>query len=207
MRPAILVRTILILALIWGAVWAVRAVAGSMKATAARVLREADEAALADWSRGAPGDPAEAAAREARVRKLAALINRLDYQERALHRRNGTAERVFARLSPAERRLFVDLTITPALDSLLRSLGPMSAKQRRRFISQGSEGLADEGLDTSAIERASQLFGPLEPERLRAALDQAPPELVFQLGPLVESINEALQGMDGHGFGPPRRSH
>lgn len=207
MRPAIIVKTILLLTLIWGAVWAVRAVAGSRMATAAHVVQEADKAALADWSGGATIDPAQVPAREARIRKLAGLINRLDYQEREIHRRTGTAERIFARLSAPARRLFVDLTITPALDSLLRSFGPMPAKQRRRFISQGSEQLAAEGFDTGALKFATQIFGPLDTEQLRAALGQAPPELVFQLGPLVESINESLQGMDGHGFGPPRRPH
>jgi hypothetical protein len=207
MRPAIALKAAVILALIWGAVWGVRTVAGSMEATAARVVRETDAAALADWSGGAPADPAQAAAREAQVRQLAGLINRLDYQERAIHRRNGTAERIFARLSPAERRLFVDLTIMPALDSLLRSLDPMPAKQRRRFLTQGTEGLAADGFDTAAIQRVTKLFGPLDPQQLRAGLANAPPEFVFQLGPLVESINESLQGMDGRGFGPPHQNH
>ena len=208
MRLAVAARAFLALAVIWAAVWALRTVAATAMITAEGVAREVDRAALADWSAASPADPALAAARLEQIRRLSQFINRLDYQQRAEHRRLGTAARLFALLNAEERRMFVDLTIMPGMDSLLQSMEVLPPRPRWRFFDWASGELARQGAPADpGLEFARRFLGNLDPKALRAALPATPPETLFQLGPLVEAVNEALQGMTGHPFGPPHRNH
>ncbi|MCU0779920.1 MAG: hypothetical protein MUF04_02330 [Akkermansiaceae bacterium] len=208
MRLAVAARALLALALIWSAVWGLRTVAATGLVTAEGVAREVERAALADWSAATPADPALAASRREEIRRLSGLIGRLDFQQRAEHRRLGTAGRLFDRLNAEERALFVELTIRPGLDSLLQSMETLPPRQRRRFLDLANGELARQGVTADpGLQMATRFLGNMDPKALRAALPETPPETLFQLGPLVEAVNEALQGMIGHPFGPPSRSH
>jgi len=201
MRSAVVVRTLLALALIWGVVWVVRAVAGSFKTTAAGIERKVEAAGFA-------GGSATAAVREGKLREIAAMINRLDYQERVAHRRLGTAARLFETLNPAEQELFVELTVTPALESLLDSMEALPAKQRKRFIDQGTKEIAANPAEpqmAAGYQRSLKMLENVDIKDLRAGLKAAGPRTKMQLAPLAEAINEALQGMNGPEFGPRRQ--
>ena len=208
-RSAIIVRTIVILTLVWTAVWGIRAVAGSYKITADRLSREVAKADFADWSvLPAPPDPAEARQREQQLRKLAGMINRLDFLERASHRRNRTDEVLFGKLSPAEQDLFVDLIVMKSINSFLDSLEALPAKQRKRFIEQGFKALA-ENSDGKPGRFSNPMLGPLleklDVKGIRAFINNSNAATKFSLAPLVEAINESIQGLRGNEFGPPRR--
>ncbi|MCF7674424.1 MAG: hypothetical protein K9N23_08000 [Akkermansiaceae bacterium] len=210
MRFTTIVRTCVALTVVWSAVWAVRWIAGSLKTTAAGVERRIETAGFADGAAQVVADPALAATRDQSLREIASMINRLDHQERAEYRRRGTARRLFEQLSPAEQEVFVELAVTPALDSLLDSLESLPAKQRKRFIEQGVKALTatnDAGLQpATGYQQPLKLLENLDIKDLRALLKGAGPRLKFQVSPLVEAINESLQGMNGPEFGP-RRQH
>lgn len=206
MRLNIAARALLVLAAIWSAVWAVRAVAGANIITADAVALAVDRAGFADWSSAAPSDPALASARADHIKRISGLIERLDYTQRIGHRQLGTAERMYARLGTDERRLFVDLTVLPAMESFLKSLETLTPRQRKRFLEIGNGELAKQPASSDPIyQQTVKLLGNLEPKALRAFLRSAPPDLLFQLRPLVESVNDALQGMAGPRFGPPHQ--
>ncbi|MEO0018457.1 MAG: hypothetical protein RLZZ522_1740 [Verrucomicrobiota bacterium] len=180
-----------------------------MKITAEKISREVATADFADWSAlPAPPDPAVAAQRDGQLRKIAGMIKRLDFQERANHRRNRTDELLFRQLGPPEQELFVDLTVMKSINSLLDSLAALPAKQRKRFIEQGLKAVASETADQSG-RRANPLLGPLldklDVKDVRAFIHSANAATKFSLAPLVEAINESIQGLRGNEFGPPHR--
>lgn len=207
-RSAIIVRTLLILTLVWSGVWGVRSITGALKITAERISREVAKADFADWSALPTPDPTVARQREGQLREIAAMFNRLDFQERANHRRNRTDDSLFRKLSPPEQELFVDLTVMKSIDSFLDSLAALSAKQRKRFIEQGFKAIADDsaGKPGSGV---NPLVGPmlekLDVKDIRAFIHSADAATKFSLAPLVEAINESIQGLRGNEFGPPHR--
>ena len=208
-RSAVIVRTLVILTLVWTAVWGIRAIAGSFKITAESVSREVAKADFADWSvLPAPPDPAEARQREQQLRDLAAMINRLDFVEHASHRRNHTDELLFRKLSPPEQELFVELTVMKSINSFLDSLEAIPAKQRKRFIEQGFKAVAEDS-DGKPGRIANPLVGPLldklDVKGIRAFVNSSSAATKFSLAPLVEAINESIQGLRGNDFGPPHR--
>ena len=208
-RSAVIVRTLVILTLVWTAVWGIRAIAGSFKITAESVSREVAKADFADWSvLPAPPGPAEARQREQQLRDLAAMINRLDFVEHASHRRNHTDELLFRKLSPPEQELFVELTVMKSINSFLDSLEAIPAKQRKRFIEQGFKAVAEDS-DGKPGRIANPLVGPLldklDVKGIRAFVNSSSAATKFSLAPLVEAINESIQGLRGNDFGPPHR--
>lgn len=193
-----MVRALVVLALVWGAVWALRSVAGSFRITAERIERESAKFAAL---------PPGGAEREAKLRKIAGMIERLDYLERAEHRRLGTSASLFDRLTPPEQALFVDLTVMPGLESLLDSMESLPARQRKRFIEQGIREMSEDsgGSPNPAMGQAVKLMEKADVSQLRMMLKMAGPRLKLQLAPLADAVNEALQGMNGAGFGPRRQ--
>lgn len=208
-RTAIIVRTVAILVLVWTGVWAVRAIAGSMKITAERLSRQVAKADFADWSQSTtPPDPALAAQRARQIDKIASMINRLDFIERANFRRDRTDERFFKLLSPQEQQRFVDLTVLKSLNSFLDSIEALPAKQRKRFIEAGVKELAEDsaGKPAGAVNPlVAGMLDKLDVKAIRAFVNQSSPATKLSLAPLVEAINESIQGLRGREFGPPRQ--
>lgn len=208
-RSTIILRTLVVLTLIWGAVWSVRAIAGSMKITADKISREVDEAKFVDCSGlSTTPDPALVLQRDRQIREITGLINRLDFQERANHRRNGTDDLLFRKLSPSEQVVFVDLTVMKAINSFLDSLEALPVKQRKRFIEQGLKLVANDAADTP-VRSINPILGPLleklDVKDLRFFISGANAATKFSIAPLVEAINESIQGLRGNEFGPPHR--
>ena len=92
---------------------------------------------FADWSNSAASDAAEAKRREKSLRDIAALVNRLDFQEREKNREKRTGEEFFRLLSPSEKSLFIKLTVAESMNSLMKSLDAMKPEQRKKFVEQG----------------------------------------------------------------------
>jgi hypothetical protein len=205
-RTAIAIRTCLILLAVWTGVWAIRAVAGSMKITAERISQEVAKADFADWSQlSAPPDATVAARRSQQIEQIAAMIERLDFLERASYRRNRTDAQVFSKLCPPEQELFVELTVMKSINSLLGSFEALPAKQRKRFIDQGMKDMTEDSAGKSVRGMIGPVLNQLDVAGIRAFLQKADAPTKFSLAPLVEAINESIQGLRGQEFGPPRR--
>lgn len=207
-RRAVYVRAALVLALVWGSVWGVRSWAARHRVTAATVEAEIHEAALVDLSQqtAAVEEPISPE-REARIRGIAEQINQLDFTERQKNRESRVVEEFFRSLSPQEKDLFLDLTIAQAMDKFMVALDAMKPEQRKKFVEQGLKELQagrteeelkqTEGLSKEVMERISR-------EGMRAFFQKANRQTKLDLAPLMQSMNEVMQGMRGNEFGIPQ---
>jgi hypothetical protein len=208
-RKSVAARAVLVLLVVWAAVWAVRTCAASRKITAESLSREMARADFSDWSgKEAAPDKAEAEHRDARIRKIAEMVNRLDFQEREKNRRNPAGEEFFRRLSPPEKSLFIDLTVRESMNRFMEALDAMPPEQRRKFVEQGlkeiEEGRTEEDM-ARADELGADLLDKIGREGMRAYFEKSSADTKLDLAPLMEAVNETMQGLRGNEFGPPRQ--
>jgi hypothetical protein len=203
-----LIQAIAALVVIWLIVLCVRSWAGSKKITAERIQQEIAGAAFADWSQGDPGNGSLAKKREEKIREIAELTNRLDFNEREKNRENRSGENFFRMLSPQERSLFIDLTVAESMNRFMQALDQMPPAERKRFVKQGLEEIA-KGKTAEEMERTKDLgddvLKKITEEGMRAYFEKASTETKLDLAPLMESMNEVMQGLRGNRFGPPQR--
>ncbi len=194
----------MLLALIWAAVFTVRHFAASKMITAERLDREMRELAFDDWSEN-PGAGAVAKEREEDIRRIAEMVNRLDFAEREKNRKNRSGEDFFRKLSVKEKNLFVDLTIVESMSKFMEALDQMPEEQRKRFVEKGLKEI-QEGRSADEMERAREmdesLLTKISQEGMRAYFDKASADTKLDLAPLMESMNEVMQGLRGNEFGP-----
>lgn len=209
-RRKLLTRAAILLAAVWAAVWGVRAVAGSQRVTAERIDKRIHEIGFADWSmHDAPPDPALAATRERELRRLAALYNRLDFHEREKARDQRLGESLARNLSTAEKSLFIELTVSESMNQFMEALDAMPEAERRRFVKEGLEEIA-EGRTGEEMRRGGELLdkellAKITREGMRAYYEKASADTKLDLAPLMEAMNEVMQGLRGDDFGPPRQ--
>jgi DNA-directed RNA polymerase specialized sigma24 family protein len=205
-RSKTVFQAIAVLAIVWGVVWSVRGFAGSKKITAERLEARMQRAAIADWSQqsGSPGS-AEAERREEDIREIAGMINRLDFKERERNRRSRAGEEFYRRLSPSEKSLFIDLTIMESMNRFMEALDTMPPEQRRKFVEQGlrevEAGQTEQDL-ARARELGADLLDKISQEGMRAYFEKSSAQTKLDLAPLMEAINETMQGLRGNEFGP-----
>ena len=203
-RSRILLQTALLLALIWGGVTALRAFAGSKQVTAGKVNREIEAAAFEDWSEREATDPA----REKKLREIAGLVNRLDFAERQKTRDDRITEGFFRRMSPSEKKLFIDLTVRESMGKFMEAIDALPPEKRKEFVKQGlseiESGKTEEEM-AKARELGDDLLETIAGEGMRAYFEKASADTKLDLAPLMESMNEVMQGLRGQEFGPPSK--
>lgn len=197
-----------VLTLVWGAVWAVRSYAGSKKITVELLQRQIEEAGFEDWSDGAAtANQRETKRREQELRDIAEVVNRLDFQEREKNRRNRAGDDFFRKLSPSEKSLFIELTVMESMNRFMEGLDAMPPEQRRRFVEQGlkeiEQGQTEEEM-ARANELGSDLLDKISREGMRAYFEKSSTDTKLDLAPLMEAVNETMQGLRGNEFSPHR---
>ena len=205
-RRDVILKAALVLLVVWAAVWAIRAYAETRKITAERLDREVAAARFADWSDlASPPDRAEAARREAELRNVAGLVNRLDFQEREKNRENRAGEKFFRKLAPDEKSLFIELTIVESMSRFMESLDAMKPEQRKKFVEQGMKeiqsGRTEEEM-ARTDELGADLLEKISQQGMRAYFDKSSADTKLDLAPLMEAMNETMQGLRGNEFGP-----
>jgi hypothetical protein len=208
-RRNVVIKAVAALILVWLAVWAVRSFAASRKITAERLGQQIQKANFADWSKlETPPGSAEAKRRESDLRDIADTLNRLDFNEREKNRRNRSAEDFFRKLSRDEKNLFIDLTVMESMNRFMEALDSMPPEQRKRFVAQGlrevQEGRTAEDM-ARAKELGEDLLDKISQEGMRAYFEKSSADTKLDLAPLMEAINETMQGLRGHQFGPRRQ--
>ena len=207
-RNKVIFKAVAALVVVWLGVWAVRAYAGTRKLTAERVNLAINEADFDDWSHtDSPPDTAEAARRDGELRRIADMVNRLDFKEREKNRNNRTPEEFFRKLSMAEKNRFIDLTVRESMNRFMESLDAMPPGQRRRFVEQGLRDIR-QGRTAEEMARAEEmgadLLDRISQEGMRAYFEKSSADTKLDLAPLMEAVNETMQGLRGNEFGPPR---
>jgi hypothetical protein len=203
-KQAVIVKGLVVLALVWAVVFAVRSFAASKKITAERLDREVKALSIEDWSES-PGSGAEAKERQKEIRRIADMVNRLDFAERERNRDSRSGEDFFRKLSPNEKNLFVDLTIMQTMGQFMEALDQMPEEQRKNFVERGLKEI-QEGRTAEEMERAQEmdenLLTKISEEGMRAYFDKASADTKLDLAPLMKAINEEMQGLRGNEFGP-----
>lgn len=203
-KQAIILKAVAVLVLVWAVVFGVRSFASSKKITAKRLDREVRELALDDWSEN-PGGGATAKKREKEIRRVADMVNRLDFQERQKNRDSRTGENFFRKLSTSEKNLFIDLTIVESMSRFMEALDQMPEEQRKSFVEKGLKEIQD-GRTEKEMERAKEmddkLLSKISEQGMRAYFDKASADTKLDLAPLMEAMNEVMQGLRGNEFGP-----
>ena len=206
MRRNVILKAASILLVVWGCVWIVRTYAVSKKVTAELVNREVARLDFADWSNeNVPPDVNESRRRDKSLREIADLVNRLDFQERERNRENRSGEAFFRKLTSKEKGLFIDLTIMESMGRFMEALDAMKPDQRKKFVEQGLKEVR-EGRTADEMSRADKLGGDLldkvSEEGMRAYFDKATTDTKLDLAPLMQAMNEIMQGLRGNEFGP-----
>ena len=204
-RRAVIIRAVTILVLLWLGVWGIRAWASSKRVTAEMLEKEVLRANLEDWSKQeGDTDAAEAARREQEIRRIAGLVNRLDFRERQKNREDRSNEIFFGKLNPRERELFFDLTIRESMNTFMEALDSMSPEQRKKFVEQGLKEIQS-GKTEAEMKKAKDLGDDLltkaSEQGMRAYFEKASADTKIDLAPLMEAMNETMQGLRGREFG------
>ncbi len=205
-RRDVIIKAALVILTVWGCVWAVRSYAGAKKITAERVNREVLKANFADWSGEiSPTNAAESTRRENELRKIASLVNGLDFQEREKNRENHSGEKFFRNLAPREKSLFIQLTVVESMSNFMKSLDAMKPAERRKFVEQGLKQI-QEGRTAEDMARADELspdvLDKISQEGMKAYFEKSNADTKLDLAPLMEAMNETMQGLRGNEFGP-----
>lgn len=189
--------------MIWILVFTVRSIAASKKITAERLQNEISELAFDDWSEDS-GLSSEAEEREKEIRRIAEMVNRLDFEERQKNRENQSAEDFFRKLDAREKNLFVDLTIVETMGRFMEALDQMPPEQRKEFVQKGLSEI-QEGRTEADMARAQEmdedLLTKISEEGMRAYFNEASADTKLDLAPLMEAMNEVMQGLRGNEFG------
>lgn len=203
-KQAVLLKGLAVLALVWVVVFAVRSFAASRKITAESLNREVRELKFEDWSEN-PRVGATAKEREKEVRRIADMVNRLDFAEREKNRQTRAGEDFFRNLSVKEKNLFIELTIMESMSRFMEALDQMPEEQRKSFVEKGLKEI-QEGRTAEEMERAREmdesLLTKISEEGMRAYFDKASADTKLDLAPLMEAMNEVMQGLRGNEFGP-----
>jgi len=202
-KKVTIIKALAVLATVWLVVFAVRSVAASKKITAQRLNQEIGSLRLEDLSE-ASVLAADGEKREKDIRRIADMVNRLDFKERERNRNSPATEDFFRKLSPREKNLFIDLTIVETMGRFMEALDQMPAEQRKQFVEQGlreiEEGRTEEEM-SRAQELDEQLLAKISQEGMRAYFNEASADTKLDLAPLMEAMNEVMQGLRGNEFG------
>ncbi len=157
------------------------------------------EARFADWSgKVAAPDPAAAARREQALREVAALMNTLDFKEREKVRERGVDRTFFRRLSKPEQVLFFELTYAESIDRMMEALDALPPEERREFVERGMAELESGAAGEEAGQTDSpgaDLLARAAAEGFKSYVENASTETKMDLAPLMEVINETMQGL------------
>lgn len=193
---------------VWVLVFAIRSWAGSKKVTAEKIEQALQSAKFEDLSQVESIDASVAKKRQEKIREIADLTNRLDFKERENNREKRSGEKFFKLLNSSERQLFIELTVAESMNQFMKALDQMPAKDRKRFVKQGLEEIA-KGKTAEDMERTKELgddvMEKITQEGMRAYFEKASADTKLDLAPLMEAMNDVMQGMRGNRFGPRDR--
>ncbi len=203
-KHVVILKGLLVLAVLWAGVLGIRSLAASKKVTAASIHGTVSSVNFEDWSQET-GSQARAEQREKQIRGIAEMVNQLDFAEREKNREMRTNESFYRKLNARERNLYVDLTVVESMSRFMQALDQMPEHQRREFVEKGLKeiqaGRTEEEM-ARAMELDQSLLLKISQEGMRAYFDKASADTKLDLAPLMQAMNEVMQGMRGNQFGP-----
>jgi ketol-acid reductoisomerase len=92
-----------------------------------------------------------------------------------------------------------------SMGRFMESLDAMKPEQRKQFVEKGLKEIQEgrtEAEMTRANELGSDLLDKISQQGMKAYFEKANTDTKLDLAPLMEAMNEVMQGMRGNEFGP-----
>ncbi len=141
------------------------------------------------------------AEREHHIRKVAAMINQLDFEERREARENRDESRedpFWRHLTADERALMVELTVSRFFDNLIAGFNQMEPEERKKIAEETIRRLREgERLgprdDEALGERGAEVVEKVMSEGIRAYYQEASAETKIDFAPVLEELQSVMQ--------------
>ena len=202
------IQSLVLLLLVWGAVSGIRMLVGTQRVTAEKLADVIDEGGFDDWSEleVLPAN-AESKGRHNSILQIADMVNGLDFAEREKARENRTGESFFRKLAQPEKEMFINLTIEKSMETFMKALDALDPEQRRKFVEDGlreiEEGRTEEEMKRTR-EMSEELLRRITDEGMKSYFENASADTKIDLAPLMEAMDDVMKGMRGREFGPPQ---
>lgn len=138
-------------------------------------------------------DGKSAAERAKLIDKGAALLNRLDFEERSQLRRDRVPEKFFLKLNKDEQGRFLDAALPAGFKQMMEAFNKMEPVKRREFVAKAldemkkHEGEAPEhDIDDPNVRRIID-------QGLRSFYNDTSAEVKLDLAPLIEQMQRNMQ--------------
>lgn len=187
-----IVKAAVALGILWAAVLGIMWVAGYFEVTPEKIAAYTEAHPISDIE-----DPAD---REAHIRKLADMVNHLEFDERreARERQDPASREMWQNLTPAERALMVELTMGTFFDNMMKAFNKMEPEERKRVaedtIAQLKKGdQMRPGEAEQLEERGVEMFEKVMSEGLRSYYQEASAETKIDFAPVLEEMQTVMQ--------------
>ena len=201
------IRATLALVIVWAAVISIRSYAGSKRVTASKVEETIQEVDFSDWSERVP-DGVQPEDRADELERVAAMFNRLDFNEREIAQDRRIAEKFYSLLSDPEKEQFLSLTLARSMEESMRALNAMPKEDRHRFVERALANI-ESGRTAEEMERtrdiSEKLLAQITTEGMKAYYKEANAETKLDLAEVVAEMDAIIKGMDGPEMGPGAR--
>lgn len=179
-----------LLAAIWSGVAVVMRLTDHAISSPARVVSLMEEPA---WS--SPGD----SRRSELLGEVIAKVNRLDFEQRAELRLEEPElmESFLENLTDDEKARYVNGTVAPRFEAIIKGLDAMPDEDRDRFIARLRKDFKERpppGTPEELRMVDEETFGEVMDRDLRTAFRKASTEEKLRLAPMLEDIQRRLQG-------------
>lgn len=187
-----IIKAAVALGILWAAVLGIMWVAGYFEITPEKIAAYTEAHPISDIE-----DPAD---REAHIRKLADMVNHLEFDERreARERQDPASREMWQNLTPAERALMVELTMGTFFDNMMKAFNKMEPEERKRVaedtIAQLKKGdQMRPGEAEQLEERGVEMFEKVMSEGLRSYYQEASAETKIDFAPVLEEMQTVMQ--------------
>ncbi|MBP84490.1 MAG: hypothetical protein CMO61_11655 [Verrucomicrobiales bacterium] len=191
-----LIRGLVVLVIIWAAVFGVVKLAGSMKPTASKVNRYLTKFSLAEVT-----DPEE---RLKKIDEVAQLLNQLEVSELNKLREEMEVDprrELFEQLSPEEQLYFFEKRAGRAFEQLMQSFNEMERDERKRIVERALSQMQNDDNRRPQRERLEEenpeLVDKMAEAGFKAYYSEADAETKIDLAPLMEEMQRAMSRMGG----------
>jgi hypothetical protein len=180
-------RVAAVLALVWliaaGTTWILRA----MKPTPESLVRYMDSHPIAD---------ASAADRQRIIDKVAAQLNRLDFEQRRSARTSKSLDGFFRDMTESERNAFLDKTLPEGFHQMMLALNKMTPEKRKQIVDRALSNI--EKADAEDPQRSRRTVDDAQRKKIvsqgmSAFYEDASADVKLDFAPVIEQIQRSMQ--------------
>lgn len=189
----------LVCVVIWVLVLAAQGYFRSLRSTAENLGKVVENEEFADWSasKGEPGGE-ERRPRDRRIREVVLLLAGQEFNPETKMRLSELKDQFYSRLSPGERKLFVNLLLEQ-IDPYIVLFDALPVERRRKLIKRAVRAAREE-LPPELLGSYEILSAEEEQERIgetgwRRAMKGKSPDQIMEYLQLIEIAGELIQRM------------